>query len=62
MFFLPSEAIAWAGATASRNASVDEVRLPWWPSLSTSARKRDPSSEASSARSASPAKTIERRR
>ena len=36
----PTETIATFGRTASRKASVDEVRLPWWATLSRSSRGR----------------------
>ncbi len=36
----PTETTASRGATAAMNAGVDDVRLPWWPTLSTSARRR----------------------
>jgi hypothetical protein len=58
-FSLPQEIRAARGQTASRNAVVVELRLPWWPTLRRSARgtRRSRSSASSVAALASPVKS-----
>ena len=51
---VPADATATVGSTASRKASVDAVRLPWWAILSRSTRPRRASNSGSTSSSTSP--------